>query len=158
MRWIFGVVCFALVSVASAQSVEVDRFTGVTKIRDTVPGGQWNPSLMLSAMIKGGRVQSLSIGIVSQSDEWKYLKCNNTHWLLNGKPLPLPQPDYDGDVLQAGGVMEFMWTPVTLAQLKRISVAESFEYKICSDEVTVDAEGLESLQDFSVAVEAALSK
>jgi len=155
LRTTIAVVALCYTLSVGAVDIQEDRFDGSTRIVGGAPASEGQPGLTMLAVIRRGKLSTLSLGIHSHSEEWKYLHCNTTKWLVNGRPYVLPQPKHDGSV-SAYGVSEFMWSKLTFAQLKRLSIAESMEYKVCNDEANVDQEGLDNIQDFAIAIENAL--
>jgi len=89
---------------------------------------------------KNGAFREAAILLHGTFDGWRYLKCNSTHWLLDGKPISLSQSIYDGDVLGGSTVYESVTQPLSKAQFRRFASAAEIEFQVCGDDsaFTVD--------------------
>jgi hypothetical protein len=137
-----------------APFIQDDRFEGTTKIISGAPLKEDQPGLQFLAVLKGKRITELDLGVNSHTEGWRYIKCRSMRFLVDGKPLPLPAADWDGDVGYAGYVNEYFWMHVSMATYRRLVKAELIEYKICNDEMAVSEEGMENLRGFVSTVEA----
>lgn len=133
--------------------IKEDRFEGTTQIISGAPLDGDKPGLQFLAVLKGKHLQGADLGVFSHSDDWRYLKCRSLHFLVDGKPLQLPQAKYDGDVGYAGHVTENFWMHVGMATYRQLAKAGSIEYKVCNDEMAVSEEGMLNLRGFVRAVE-----
>jgi hypothetical protein len=120
---------------------EYDRFEGSRKLTyesqaDIALG---KPQASIHAVVKDG-VETIFLRFIvtSASDRrtgsaWKYLRCNDIDWLVDGKPVPLGRVDHSGQVVR-GGVIEVLLQAVTREQLLEIGSGDFVEYRICQDE------------------------
>lgn len=136
-----------------APFIQDDRFEGTTKVISGAPLNENQPGLQFLAVLKGKRIAELDFGVISHTEGWRYLKCRSMRFLVDGKAFPLPAATWDGDVGYAGLVNEYFWMRVSMSTYRRLVKAESIEYKVCNDEMTVSEEGMQNLRGFVSAVE-----
>jgi hypothetical protein len=72
--------------------------------------------------------------IALSQDGWRYLKCKDLSWLVDGKPLKWLSEDYDGDTTGGASTMEFFSITLSPDQLEKLAAAKTIECKICNDE------------------------
>jgi hypothetical protein len=141
-------------SVASAQvKDEYDRFEGSRKLtyesQAKVELGQPQPSLHV--VVKDGKETIfLRFIVASASDRraassWKYLRCNDIDWLIDGAPVELGDVVHDGQAVR-GGVIEILLQPATREQLQKIGSGQVVEYRICNDEYRLSAADVAGVQ------------
>jgi hypothetical protein len=121
---------------------ESDRFTGETTISlTTKPSGVGSQDLFVTGKVKpdGTVPGGFIIMFVSIQNGWKYLRCHSMHWLLDGKPLEMPDTKHDGEVGNGGGMVieEIVTLGVSEEKLRAIGHADKIEYEICNDAFTL---------------------
>lgn len=127
---------------------EVDRFTGIRKVSWTsvVSGPGLFASYLATADKAGSFKKSTPVIILTTTGrEWKYLKCNGTHWLADGARVPTIEVKHDGSVM-TGGVIEHIANRFTYADFQRLAAAKSVEYKVCNDEFILYPSEIEGLK------------
>lgn len=139
-----AILCSALSAQANADvGRSFDKFTGRTSwIADEKPErpkGEMSPQVLL-VLDKNGAFREAAILLHGTFDGWRYLKCNSTHWLLDGKAITLNPSKYDGDVISGGTVYESVAQPLSKAQFMRFASAAEIEFQVCGDDssFTVD--------------------
>lgn len=113
-----------------------DRFTGDTTYTSHLTPELNSPLRPQTIVTVGqdGALKSAVIMLIGSSKGWKYLTCNSTHWLLDGKPIALDESKHIGKVLDGGYVIESMVQMLNVDQLRKFSQATTVEYKVCNDE------------------------
>jgi hypothetical protein len=142
-------------SVAAFAGVEVktDRFTGETTYSTPpIAHAKDNPlDPWAFITVSDGKVMpSFSLVINGSFPRWKYIECNNIHWLLDGKPVQFPPVEYSREILHGRRmrVMEsFSYLLLPIEKLKAIASASVVEYKICNDEYKFDKTTLSNFRE-----------
>lgn len=135
--------------------VKVDRFDGSTTVQTKVPTKPKTlvkrPRFDLIGRYTGEAQRTkpgIAIMLISLSEEWQYLSCNTTYWLVDDKPLGLPQPTHKGSI-RSGFVVEYLIiAPVPLSALQQMAAAKKVEFKVCNDEFTLNKEEMADLRKF----------
>lgn len=83
---------------------------------------------------------------------WRYLRCRNLYWLVDGAPIQLSEPKAINDVLSGGRVAEIIIQSVSIEQLEQLGSARSVEFKLCNDEVALLTEDIEALAEIARSV------
>jgi hypothetical protein len=86
--------------------------------------------------------------LLSSSDSWRYVNCHTTALLVDSQRTPLPTT-HDGDVLDGGGVIEFVEFSITRAELVRWTKAKSLVGKVCNDVFELNEGALQTLRIFA---------
>jgi hypothetical protein len=143
-----------LISFAASAAIErkQDRFTGKTTLQYSSQKGLQHAStgkLLFNAFreTENGEELRAYLFVTYAGRNWRYLRCESVHWLLDGSPLDLPEPIFSRDT-HRGGVSETMIQPMSLEQMTAMGSAATLELKICNDELTfssVDIQGLGEL-------------
>jgi len=119
--------------------IKTDRFTGLTQIetipdRKTMDLGRPIPNFAARVGNRDG-VQKKAVRVIfmSKSEDWKYLKCHSTYWLINGAPTKFGKVVHDGNVGK-GFIVESIEQHMTVEQFAKIAAAKKVEVRICNDE------------------------
>ena len=92
-------------------------------------------------------------------EKWAYLECFHIKWLIDGRPLSLPEATHDGSVSSSGGVVETLTiSSVSMKQIELMARAKKIEFKVCNDEYSVSTEELEDLRTFFSKIKGLLPK
>lgn len=151
---ILAIVVFSFCLVNSSRAeieVIVDRFDGSTTVR-TKPQAVFKRLHFTLLCRYTGEAQKtnaiIEIVLIGAYEQWTYLKCNTTHWLVDSKPFELPQPIHEGEVGR-GFVMELLTiVPVPLSALQQMAVVKKVEFKVCNDEFMLNKGEMEDLRKF----------
>lgn len=160
MKHLLLAVLFTTPTVTHAQvEVEKDRFTGITTITTThTPklDGTMRPKGIVT--IKDGELLGTSIMLIGVHDNWRYLQCNSTHWLIDGKRVSLPEPVHNGDVLDGGYVAEILLILNTGIDIfQQIGDAGTVEFKVCNDVYKFTHENIGDFYEASATARTILS-
>lgn len=156
MKFFIATILLLTTSVSHAQAqVEIrrDRFTQEIKIGTEVKADvsrlklDGQPAISLLGVYKAERLQELSLFITSLSSRWRYLDCNHTNWLIDGRPLTVSGPIRAGNVYKSGNVSEDLVFRPTLAQLHQFAGAKRVEYRVCNDEYVASAQEMRNFRD-----------
>lgn len=79
---------------------------------------------------------------------WRYLRCNQTALLVDGKPFSVGKVEHDGRV-GTGYVLEFLSIAIPTAALRQLGNAKTVEYKICNDEYRLDDADLAAFKEIT---------
>lgn len=132
-------------------TVAQDRFTGEMKFSTEFKphlDGRLHPQIILT-LDKDAKFKSAAFLLTGGFHGWKYLRCNETHWLIDGKPVELQKAVHHGDVANGGYVVETMIQPLDASQLKSMNAVKSVEYKVCNDEYAFDQDDLSGLLEIA---------
>ena len=102
----------------------------------------WN--LEIAGLITGKTSKgatNFEIILTSQSDEWRYLKCHDFHWLVDGKAFKYIKEKYENQVVN-GGVLENFEIFLTKKQLETLSQAQKIEFEICNYQFSIEDDGI----------------
>jgi len=129
---------------------EVDRFTGIRKIswenRLTGPDMGFFATYLVFADKQGSfKISKPAIVLTTSSREWKYLRCNTTYWLADGKRVEPINVRHDGTTYR-GGVIEQVVNEFSLEAFQQLAAAKSVEYRVCNTEAYLFASELEGLK------------
>jgi hypothetical protein len=108
-----------------------DEFTGQSSAH--TPFMKVGKDLELVVVGSKGKVQDQLVWLISQSDDWKYLRCHNLYWLADGKPIVAPAPSHDGKV-HRGGVSEDIEQTLSDAEFLKMATAKQVRGRICNTE------------------------
>lgn len=154
----------AFCTTATAQKITdaVDRFTGERKLvySATIPPGRIDlskPAFTLRAVVKDGVSKvgaTFLFASVSnrQGSSWRYLRCHNIDWLVDGKPVTMGETLHQGDVVR-GGVMETIGQFVPTEAVAKIGMAQRVEYRVCQDEFYLTGEDIAAFKEFAVRLD-----
>lgn len=140
----------------AAQTFEdsIDRFTGKRGIKYVAKPKMTAPTVSTFVNVLDGEANSNLLitvfGFSRAGGSWKYLQCNQTHWLVDGNPFPTQGVIHRGKVIR-GGVIEHLGQPLTLEQLDALAAATTIEFKICNDEFVMSKEDQEGLRQVAAA-------
>jgi len=140
---------------ASASDVEIktDRFTGKTtaslvssKAVDTT--GVYLQPATVFAVNRYKNPDGYSVQVAFVGNRWRYLQCNKTYWLVDGKPYPMPAPGIVNQTLR-GGVSEFFGFDLTAEQMNDLAQAKTIEFKVCADEYKLKDRGMLDIREIN---------
>lgn len=144
-----GTVC------ADAQaSKSVDRFTGEVTYSTPMPSPQSAQTGMgMQAIVKvdpDGNFKNAAILLDHSGQDWKYLSCHETHWLVDNHPMrALPAAAHNGHV-GSGFVLEFIIQPLpSLQVVRQFAAAKKIEFEVCGDQFAFDAADMRNLAELS---------
>ena len=95
---------------------------------------------------------SASIGLLSSSDSWSFLKCNDLDFLADGVPVPVGETSHDGDVGTLGGsvsVSETVYALLPASSVLQIAQAKTVEGRLCSTEFVLTPEQIALIGEFA---------
>jgi hypothetical protein len=97
------------------------------------------------------------MGLVSQNDTWRYLKCPLVDMLADDQPVSVPAFSHDGDVGR-GYVLEKLMARWGVPDVERLADARKIEIRICRDEYSVPPAGIAEIRHFISARADALTR
>lgn len=128
-----------------------DRYTGVETFERTPEVNYKRPTMQLTAVM-GGDVAVVGFELAILSKSWRYMECNKTNWLLDGKPYNLEGGQHQGNVATGFVLERIVWnlpqTANSSGPLGDIARAKSVEYRICNDEYKLTAAELADLRSY----------
>lgn len=138
---------FPVLAVAQVTSTP-DRFTGETSLTTNLHAAKnvpLRPQVRVTIK-RDGKFKDGLIMLVGAYPQWKYLKCYDTNWLLDGRPITLPRAIHDGEIGD-GYVVDGTGQAVTLADLKKFAAAKKVEFEVCKDAGEFSADELNDLRE-----------
>ena len=78
---------------------------------------------------------------------WQYLECHSLDFLLDGRPVSVPNPRHRGDV-HTGGVTEHISFDASHEMMVAIARAGSFRGRLCNDTFALTADQLATVRAF----------
>lgn len=151
----------AVPALALSQVVEdkMDRFTGERELKYSEASDKpiGTPSFNMSATLSPSNQRiSVTFIVANVADRrvasaWKYLRCHDVNWLLDGKAFSLGASVHSGQVVR-GGVIELVTQVVTREQLEQMAAADGIEYRICNDEYRLSQFDLTAIRSISKKV------
>ncbi|WP_143195275.1 hypothetical protein [Archangium sp. Cb G35] len=128
-------------------AVVEDPFSGEreAKLDDLQVGSKLELTLFADLKNRRSRIKGW---LLSSSDSWRYLNCHTTALLVDSRRTPLTTT-HDGDVLDGGGVIEFVEFSITRDELVRWTKAKSLVGKVCNDVFELNEEALQTLRIFA---------
>jgi hypothetical protein len=130
--------------------VEHDRFDNSTTVKTklTTERPRGKPRILLHGIYeKGQPVASVGIILITSSDNWRYIQCTQTHWLVDDKPFQLPQPTHKGSVGSGYVIEQLIIANVPIKQIEQLAQAKKVEFKVCNDEYMATTE---EVKDFGI--------
>jgi hypothetical protein len=127
-----------------------DRFNGYTSI-DLPYLDVPSPSIRNTLEVHGFFISAhsgVTFSLTSKSEEWKYLECHQTSFLVDGKPFNAESLDYSGTV-GSGHVLEFFNFFMPYSSFVKLANGQSVEFKICNDEYSLDAQHINVLRELA---------
>ena len=91
-----------------------------------------------------------SIFLIFKSQTWRYLKCSNVDWLIDGKPIKFKEIIQDRNV-QRGTVTEGFILQSDRSQMASIAKAGLVEIRVCNDEYVLSKEAIQGTGDVVLA-------
>lgn len=133
---------------------KVDRFTGRREISWSHQAQHGLAANYNVAFHDGAKASTLKPRIVlaGTSPTWKYLKCNTTYWLADGKRVEPISRDHDGKVSR-GFVVELVSSVFAMDDLRTLANAKSVDYKVCNDEYILYESEMDGLRQFVQAID-----
>ena len=151
------VLCTLIACLSALSQAEIvkqyDRFTQKTTVSTKpIPPERGNPKLYLLATYPGEKlprnITDATFFFASRSKEWEYLTCNNTDFLIDGKPYSPGDAVHEGNV-GSGYVSEYLiYAKVTFSDIKKLAAATKIEVKICNTEFTLSESEMNDLKEF----------
>jgi len=137
-----AVVLVTCSSLMASVTKEYDHFKNQTTLHSTFehPAQDGAPVFVIFAGYKGkvfsGKQSDsyIMINISFISSEWRYLDCNDTHWLVDGKPISLPSCHYDGSVGDGYVLEQLSIIPIKVEDAEKLASAHTIEVEVCNDE------------------------
>jgi hypothetical protein len=133
---------------------EFDRFKGNTVVAlDTRPAeySRGPGSLSVLYAYKGNTPvvpSEVYFRLVSEADDWQYLKCHMLTLLLDDQISMEPKTEHDGSVGN-GYVLEFVMSALSVDEFLQIVNAKKVEGKLCNTEFVLSKEQMEALRDIA---------
>ncbi|OOF49290.1 hypothetical protein BKK54_09165 [Rodentibacter genomosp. 1] len=132
----------------------VDRFTGAKKASwmKMYYGDHYQKNLPFDKLfavseVKKEKTNLNMISISREFTDWNYLKCHNTAWLVDGKPIkPITNKMNPKTLIHPVRVKEEIDVLFSNADMKKFSKAKKVEYKVCNDEFILTEEELSGLK------------
>ena len=148
-----AILCSVMAEQANADvGHSFDKFTGrttwIVDEKPERPKGELSPRVLL-VLDKNGKFNEADILLYGTFDGWRYLKCNGTHWLLDGKPIALSPSKYDGDVISGSTVFESIAQPLSKAQFMRFASAAEIDFQVCGDDSSFTVDGVLDFQELA---------
>lgn len=136
-----------------------DRFTGTTTYEyrgigerpiasGRSPGLEFQAQAFVKSSAGDDRITA-SIFISYFGRGWRYLRCQNLNWLVDGRPVELSKPNAVNDVMYGGRVAEIIVQSLTIEQLAMLGRANSVEFKLCNDEVALRQEDIAAMAEIA---------
>lgn len=92
---------------------------------------------------------TLTIGAVSS--EWRYLRCHTVDMLADGRPVPLPDFEHEGDVgrlIRSPVMHERVTATLPKETFDAMASASSIRVRLCNDVIEFSAEQVATVHDF----------
>jgi hypothetical protein len=130
-------------------STESDRFTGQTTFTTHLKAELNKPlrPMVRATIKKDGSFEGGMVILSGAYHGWQYLRCHDTHWLLDGKPISLITEMHDGSVMDGGYVSDLIAQPMTLADLRKFAAAQKVEFEVCHDAGEFTPSEMQDLRD-----------
>lgn len=143
------------VSAFAQVSVEYDEFRHVTVVKLAPELGLRVPAfraLAVKETVSRNPARSyITIGFVSHSEDWQYLKCHHLLALADGTAVELGESKHDGSVGE-GYVLEFVDVHINLATLTQLANAKEVRFKLCNTLIPLSPGAHEDLVRFLAAL------
>nr|WP_019365240.1 hypothetical protein [Pseudomonas luteola] len=149
MKKILGILvsaaCSTQLAYADGFKKEIDRFTGETTISWISPAVFDTMVPNLFAKPSNSASNNAMLFLSGSSKTWRYLHCNQTYWLVDGRPIKPTFQKHDGK-MGGRGVVEYIYNEFSLEQVKSMASASKVEFKICNDEYQFTQEQIDGFK------------
>lgn len=130
-----------------------DEFSGAHTLSSAkVRLGNVTPTLRFYtyAVTVDGTVPTISVFLLSSTDEWRFLKCHDLMWLVDERRLPLMPTKHDGTVYR-GGVAETIRQDMPVEVFRTLVNAQQVRGRLCDTKFRLNGPHLEHLSAFARA-------
>ena len=132
---------------------KINRFSSVRTVswsRDIGHSGEFGFSV--SAYIASDKKSALyDLTLITVSDHWRYMRCNSTAWLVDGKAAPYIRSDYKSSMGDSSTI-EMLQATLSLADLTKLAAARTIEYQVCNDEGSLTPSDIDGIRKVLSAV------
>jgi hypothetical protein len=139
---------FSSVSGAGAFKDEVDRFTDNRSVSwMAMPSQPKDFSFSVFAFYPKGYTTPYlyRIQLLTRSDQWQYLDCHHTDWLVDGKRDPYLEMKYENS-MAGSSTLESFSKRVDRANIERLASSKLIEFKVCGTEGRVSEQDMAGLR------------
>ena len=138
---------FVAMSASADVSVKIDRFTGSTTYGTKLRPVYSHLAPIVTATKGADGKLSITIVLMGAFENWTYLQCHDTHWLLDGKPINLPPALHHGEVGDGMVIEDIIQKVPDLQTLGEFASASTVEWEVCNDQGQIGDANLADLRD-----------
>lgn len=134
-----GLALFLMVSLnayAGSFTDKIDRFTGSRSVSwSSIPGKSGDFAMSAFAFYPKGAARPLmyKLSLLTWGENWQFLDCHHSNWLLDGKPAPQLNFEYKHEMAGSAASERFELR-AGRTELEKIASAKLVEYSLCRKE------------------------